>query len=476
MKARLIASTSLILLTLSACVVGPDYKRPDDAVPSQFKGADTGSWKEGLPTDYRPKGNWWTVFNDQALNRLQSRAAQANQQVQAAIARVDQARSAAKVARGEQLPKIASGSSFSRSQFSTNQVPNFGGITANQFRVPLDLSYEIDLWGRVRRSVESARADAEATLAAFHGVLLILHADVAQHYFSLRALDAELLTLADTVQLRKKQLELVVNKSKGGAGNELDVTRAETALASTEAEKAGLSQRRAELENALAILVGANPSTFSFPAASGGKGQDWKPTPPSIPSGLPSDLLERRPDVAEAERQLASANARIGVAKASFFPAVSLTGSGGSVSADFQDLFSWDSRAWSIGPSVSLPIFAGGRNLANYRRSKSGYQEAVARYRQSVLVAFGDVESSLAGIRYLAEQSAAIDRVVTSSSRGAELASQRYEAGVVSYLEVVDADREALQAQRARVQLTGLRLIASVQLVKALGGSWDPTH
>ena len=262
------------------------------------------------------------------------------------------------------------------------------------------------------------------------------------------------------------------SRFEAGIGNELDVSRAETELATTQAEAASLAKRRAELENALAVLVGENPSTFHFAAASGEDGTMWNPPPLEIPAGLPSDLLERRPDVAESERQLAAANARIGVAKAAFFPSLHLTGSGGYVSGDIDNLFNWDSRVWSIGPSLSLPIFAGGRNLASYRRSKSVYEESVANYRQRILVAFGDVENSLAGIRHLADQAAAQDRAVANARRAAELAGDRYRAGIVSYLEVVDANREVLQAERANAQLAGQRQIAAVQLIKALGGGW----
>jgi multidrug efflux system outer membrane protein len=253
----------------------------------------------------------------------------------------------------------------------------------------------------------------------------------------------------------------------------LDVARAETELATTEAETASLARRRAELENALAILLGENPATFRFAAASNAEAAPWNPAPPEIPAGLPADLLERRPDVAQAERQLAAANARIGMAKAAFFPVLHLTGSGGYVSADLENLFNWSGRVWSIGPSLSLPIFAGGRNLANYKHSKSAVEEAIARYRQQVLVAFGDVENSLAGIRHLADQAGAQDRAVANARRAAELATERYRAGIVSYLEVVDANRETLQAERGRAQLTGQRLAASVRLIKALGGGWS---
>jgi multidrug efflux system outer membrane protein len=386
---------------------------------------------------------------------------------------VEQSRAVARVARSEWLPTLNADPSWQRQRFSPNQVPSFGALTANTFSTPLDLSYEIDLWGRVRRGFESARADAQASLAVFHNVLLTLHSDVAQNYFALRALDAEIATVTATVDLRKEQVRLVRSRFEGGIGNELDVARAETELATTEAEAAALAKRRAELENALAVLVGENPATFRLAAAASGDAVKWNPAPPEIPAGLPADLLERRPDVAEAERQLAAANARIGVAKAAFFPSIHLTGSGGYVSGDIDNLFNWDSRVWSIGPSISLPIFAGGRNLANYKRSKSALEEAIARYRQQILVAFGDVENSLAGIRYLSDQAGAQDRAVANARRAASLATERYRAGIVSYLEVVDANREALQVERGRAQLAGQRLTASVQLIKALGGGWS---
>jgi outer membrane protein, multidrug efflux system len=388
------------------------------------------------------------------------------------MARVDQSRAVARVARADLLPNLNADPSARRERFSPNQEPSFGHLTATTYRAPLDLSYEIDLWGRVRRGFEGARDDAAAEVAAFQNFLLTLEADVAQNYFALRALDAEIATVASTVKLRQEQVRLVRSRFEGGIGNELDIARAETELATTEAEAAALARRRAELENAIAILVGGNPADFKLPALAE-VNADWHPAAPIVPSGLPGDLLERQPDVAEAERRLAAANARIGVAKAAFFPVLRLTGSGGYVSADIDNLFKWDSRVWSIGPSISLPILAGGRNRANYRRSKSAYQEALAQYRQQILVAFGDVENGLAAIHHLSTQAAAQDRAVSSARRAADLAGDRYQAGIVSYLEVVDADRGALQTERASAQLAGERLIATVQLIKALGGGWE---
>jgi len=472
------ATTITLLLVVGSLAagpltVGPDYKPPTNAAPDRYKAEDLGDWKQGSPLDHVPKGAWWEVFGDDSLNELERRATESNQDLMAAIARVDQARASARVARGELFPSLDANPSWKRERFSPNQVPSFGDITANTIRIPLDLSYEIDLWGRVRRGFESARADAQASVAALHNALLTLQGDVAQNYFLLRAIDAEISTMTRTVELRKEQVQLVRSRFEGGIGNELDVARAETELAGAEADAASLAKRRAELENAIAVLVGANPAAFRL---SSRDAVDWKPKTPVIPYGLPSDLLERRPDVAEAERQLASANARIGIAKAAFFPVLRLTGSGGYVSADIDNLFNWEGRIWSIGPSLSLPIFAGGRNRASLKRSRSVFEEAIAKYRQRILIAFGEVENSLAGLHHLSIQAAAQDRALASSRRAGELAGERYRAGIVSYLEVVDANRATLQTERASVQLTGQRLVATVQLVKALGGGWKEEH
>jgi multidrug efflux system outer membrane protein len=461
-------------LNAGPLTVGPDYHRPTNSVPDNYKATALGAWKEGRPLDNVPKGNWWEVFGEATLTRLESQAEAANQDLKAAVARVDQARATARVARSELMPTLTADPSFTRQRFSPNQEPSFGSITANSFSVPLDLSYELDLWGRVRRGFEGARADAAASLAAFYNVRLTLQAELAQDYFLLRALDAEIATVTGTVGLRREQVQLVRSRFEGGVGNELDMARAQTELATTEAEAASLGQRRVELENALAILVGANPSTFRMPPLELAN-TNWNPEPPGIPAGLPAELLERRPDVAQAERDLAGANARIGVAKAAFFPVVRLTASGGYLSGDVETLFNWDSRIWTIGPTVSLPLFAGGRNKANYRRAQAAYQEAIAKYRQQILVAFGDIENSLGGIHYLANEASAQARALGSARRAVELATDRYRAGLVSYLEVVDSSRDALQTERATAQLAGQRLVAAIQLIKALGGGWEET-
>ncbi|MDB6055087.1 MAG: transporter, hydrophobe/amphiphile efflux family [Verrucomicrobiales bacterium] len=463
----------LILALFSAnAAVGPDYQRPSTPTPESYKSLDsTNKWKEAKPLDDSSKGKWWEIFGDSQLNELEEQAFTGNQDLKAAVARVDQSRASARVARSQFFPNITLDPSFQRQKYSPNQIPSFGNVTANTLTAPVDLSYEIDLWGRIKRGFEGARAEAGATVAAWQNVLLTLQADIAQTYFSIRSADAEIATLSGTLGLRNEQLQLTRGRFEGGIGNELDIARAETEVALTEAESAAIAQRRAELENALAILLGANPSTFKL-APLETTGSHWSPKAPGIPAGLPSALLERRPDVSEAERQLAAANSRIGVAKAAFFPVLRLTGSAGYVSSDLDSLFSWDSKVWSIGPSLSLPIFAGGRNKANLARSRSAYEEAVAHYRQRVLVAFGEVENSLSGIKFLTLQAAAQDRAMASAQRAADLATQRYTSGIVNYLDVVDANRAALATRRAQAQLTGQQLNATVQLIKAIGGSW----
>ncbi|HEV2318435.1 MAG TPA: efflux transporter outer membrane subunit [Verrucomicrobiae bacterium] len=449
--------------------VGPDYKPLTNAVPSYYKSMEPGTWKEGRPLDDLPKGSWWGIFGDTNLNALEVQAFQANQELKGAFARLEQSRDVARVARGQFLPQVGLEPSFYRERYSPNEQPSFGPLTANTFSTPLDFSYELDLWGRVRRSFESSRADAQASLADYYNVLLTLQSDVAQNYFALRELDQEIGIVTGTISLRNEQVRFVRSRYEGGIGSELEIAQAETELATTEADAASLARRRDELENAIAILVGASPSDFHIPKNT----NDWEPEPPQVPAGLPGDLLERRPDVAQAERQLASANAKIGVAKAAFFPVVTLTGSAGYASADVSSLFNWESRTWTLGPGISLPIFAGGRNLSNYRRSRAAYEEAVAVYRQQVLVAFGDVEDGLADIKHLADQAVAQNNAVTSARRSADLADERYRSGIVSYIEVVDANRDALTAERAATQLTGQRLMATVQLIKALGGGFD---
>ncbi len=504
MKSSLIlATSSLILAATSVAAVGPDYHRPDAAVPAAYRDlpADLGSWKSAAPADGLARGAWWKIYGDDTLNDLEARALNANQDLRAAVARVDEARAATGLARSDYFPSVALSTGVDRARTSKttdNPLPN---SESTGYRGALGASWEIDLFGRIRRQNESARADAEASAAALESVQLALTADVAANYFSLRGLSTEITLVNNGVGLRRDVLKLINSRRSLGAATDFDVARAETELASTEAEAAALANRRSALQNALAVLVGEPASSFNLPQ----NGDEWRASsadksrpnssaerdnssralrssvqpsevgstvPPAVPSGLPSQLLERRPDVAAAERALASANARIGVAKAAFFPAISLTGGAGWASGDIDRLFNADSRIWSIGPSLYLPIFQGGRNKANLARSRAAYDEAVAIFRQRVLIAFREVQDALTATQLLAEQSTAQDRALASARHAGDLAQKRYDSGFVNLLEVIDAQRTVLSTERASAQLAAQRFNASVALIKSIGGTW----
>ncbi len=463
MKTSLILATwSLSLATVASATlaVGPDYHRPDVAAPV--------AWKAGAVTESLPRGDWWKLFNDAALDDLETRALTANQNLSAAAARVEQARAAAGIARSNYFPSIGARASVDRTRTSETTDNVFPVTETTLYRGALDASWEIDLFGRVRRLSETARAEAAASVADFENVRLALTAEVASSYFTLRALDHELSLVTDGVGLRRKSLELISSRRANGAATDFDIARAETELASTEAEAASLANRRAAIQNVLAVLLGVAAPTFELSTLN-----PQLSTPPAIPAGLPAELLERRPDIASAESHLAASNARIGVAKAAFFPAISLTGSFGSASGDIDQLFKTDSRLWAVGPSIYLPIFQGGRNRANLERSRAAYEESVALFRQRVLVAFREVQDALTATQLLADQSAAQDRAVAAARRAGALAQTRYDAGFVNYFEVIDAQRTVLAAERAATQLGAQRLVNSVGLIKALGGGWS---
>ncbi len=449
--------------------VGPDYVRPIVNAPGVYRDVpaeNSAPWKTAEPADALARGQWWQLFADPVLDGLETRALAANQDLQAASARVGEAAAAAGLARSAYWPQVGLNPYIVRERTSGTIDNLFPDPLTTTHSLPLVASWELDLFGRVRRLNESARAEAAASVATFESVRLSLTAELAVDYFSLRALDRERALLHDTVGLRQQELDLVSARLRNGAATELDVARAETELATTEAEFAALTVRRETLQNALAVLTGEPANSFSLAV------NQIEVVVPSVPAGLPSDLLERRPDIAAAERTLAAANARIGVAKAAFFPAISLTGSAGFASGDISQLFQADSRAWSIGPSLYLPIFQGGRNRANLERSRAAYDENVAVFRQSILVAFREVQDALTATRLLADQSAAQDRAAASARHAATLAQMRYDAGYVSYLEVIDAQRTSLANERAVAQLTAQRLNTSVALIKALGGGW----
>lgn len=455
--------------TLSARPKKSDYQKPQTTVSADYK--TSAVWRGMRPLETLPRGTWWSVFNDPALHRLELRATAESQQLRAAVARFDQARATARVARSNFFPSASLNPAAYHQRTSENQpspVP-LNGLRYEgwSFDVPLDLTYELDLWGRVRRQYESTVEQAYAEAAAAQNVLLGIQAEVAQNYFRLRAIDAELATLREAVDWRKQWVDVVQGRVKAGAGSDLELTQAQTEYAAARTETSALAAQRDQLENAIAILCGADPSGFTI--AAHGK---TLPAPPSIPAGLPTDLLERRPDISQAERLLIAANATLGVAERAWFPSIRLIASGGLLSGDASSLFESASTKWNIGPSVSLPLFSGGKNKANLERARAAHDEALALYRQSILTALGDVENQLSALHHLGEQATSQQQVLASATKGADLAKVRYDAGSGAYLEVIDASRNALSAKRGTHQVAGQRLIATVALIKALGGGW----
>lgn len=456
----------LLLTGLGSCTVGPDYTKPDttDITPATWR------WQPGAPRDEAPKGEWWKVFHDSELNRLEALAIADNQNLRAAYARIQQSRANARAAATDWFPNLELNSRNKRERTSAHlptPVPvKIPSAQINTFSQALDLSYELDLWGKVRRSFESARAQSESSAADFNNVLLTLTGDVAATYFQLRALDADLASLRRTIALREKGLALIQQRFTAGTIQETDVARSKTEVATAKAELADIKRQRQEASDNLSLLCGVPATSFKLAE------RPLHGSPPTIPAGLPASILERRPDVAAAERIVASRNADIGVATAAYFPAISLTGQGGYLSKDTGSLFSADSRVWSIGPSLSLPVTGFALIKANVRKKREAREEAIANYRQAVLTALKDVETTLAQTRYRAEQSAAQNEALAAASQAADLTRARYDSGTVGYLEFLDAERTRLQTERQANSVTAQRFIATVKLIKAMGGGW----
>ncbi len=456
----------VLLMGLAACTVGPDYKIPEttDITPATWR------WQASSPRDDSPKGDWWKIFHDSELNRLQALALADNQNVRAAYARIMQSRANARAAATDWFPNITANSRDKRERTSAHlptPVPvKIPSAQIDTFSQTLDLSYEIDLWGKVRRSFESARAQAESSAADYNNILLTLSGDVAATYFQLRALDSDLASLRRTIALREKSLGLIQQRFTAGTIQETDVLRSRTEVATAKAELADIKRQRQEASDNLSLLCGVPATNFKVAE------RPLHGTPPVIPAGVPASVLERRPDVASAERIVAARNADIGVATAAYFPAISLTAQGGYLSKDTGTLFNADSRVWSIGPSVSLPITGFALIRTNVRRKREAREEAIATYRQAVLSALKDVETTLAQTRYRGEQAAAQNEALAAAAQAADLTRARYDSGAAGYLEFLDAERTRLQTERQANQVTAQRFIATVRLVKAMGGGW----
>jgi multidrug efflux system outer membrane protein len=458
------------VLLLAGCAVGPDYKRPSPApTPAAWKAGSP--WKEGQPRDAEIKQSFWEIFDDPILSGLEQEATTNSPDVAAAFERVEEARAVARITRADLFPNASFDPNANRTHYSPGRTAQPGSValpyTGNQFTMPVDVSYEVDLWGRVRRSFQAAREQAQSSAADYQSVLLAVQAEVAQNYFLIRSTDLYQRLLARTVDLREKNLTLVQSLHRGGADSAVDVAEAETELASAQSDLVGLRLQRAQLENALAVLCGQTSSSFSLAETTNAY------APPAIPVGLPADLLERRPDVAAAERSMAAASEGIGIAKAAYFPSIQLTGSAGTESVDLKDVFNWENRIWSLGPNISLPLFEGGRIRAEVQRARAAYAEAVANYRSQVLVAFHEVEDGLVGLNLLQEQYTAEMRAEDGAQKVADLSRLRYKEGLASYFEVVIADRTELESELAADELNGQSLVTTIQLIKALGGGWN---
>ena len=465
------------LATFAGCSVGPDYVRPEAVpqMPESFAGASD-VWKPAVPADATPRGAWWELFGDPELDRLEAEAAEGSQRLKAATARFAQARASADVARSGLYPRIGVGAAATRQHDSAERPLNTTGEAAGKsftypnFVVPFDLSWEPDLWGRVRRQVEAASAREEAEAADGESVRLALTAEVAADYFALRALDAERRFLLASVAGYERGLELARSRRAAGLVPDLDVAQAETALRTAEALLPPNALARSRFEHALAVLTGRAAPLFHVPEGS------LAGEPPLVPAGLPSELLERRPDVAAAERRMAAANASVGLAQAAFYPSLRLGAVGGTQSIESGTLFSAPSRFWALGASLTAPLFQGGQLRANLRVSQAAWDEAVARYREVVLVAFAEVEDNLAAQRLLADEHERLAVAAAAARRQADIARSRYEHGLASYLPVVTAETLLFERERAVVRSRGQRAAAAVALVKSLGGAIPPTE
>lgn len=468
---RWVPSLLASLLLLTGCVVGPRYSKPATPTPPGYKEVPP-DWKAAQPNDQIARGKWWEIFQDPQLNALEEQVNVSNQNLKAAEAQFRQARALVRFNRAAYYPTVTAGASAAREHVSQHRplVSNLTQTNATDLVIPFDVSYEADVFGRVRHTVEAARSSAQASAADLESVSLSLHAELALDYFMMRTLDAEEQLLNSNVTSFEKALELTQNRYRGGVASAVDVAQAQTQLENTRTQAIDVLIQRAQNEHAIAALTGQPASTFSIPQAA------WNTPPPAVPPGLPSELLERRPDIAAAERRLAAANAEVGVARAAYFPVFSLTGSGGFESTSISTLIQGPSGFLSAGASAVVTAFDVGRRRAVSEQARAAYDESEANYRQTVLTALQEVEDNLATLRILNDEAKAQEAAVAAAEHSLELSTNRYKGGVVSYLEVTTAQSTALADERAAVDILRRRMTASVSLIKALGGGWSSAN
>ena len=469
----------ILVLLLAGCTVGPKYVKPavpttstyKEEVPASFKGAD--QWQPARPADQTSRGNWWEIFGDPELNKLEEQIAGSNQTLKVAEARFREARAAIRFNRAAQFPAISTSPSASyvkSSDYSPNFPSKIQQSSKGDFVLPFDLSYELDLWGRVRRSVAAAREEAQATAADYETAKLSLEAELALNYFELRSADAQKQLLDDTVKAYTDNVQLTLNRFKGGVAPRADVAQAQTQLDTTNVQDTDVTVQRAQFEHAIAILIGRPPADFSLAAA------PLNNQPPSTPIGLPSELLQRRPDIAAAERRVAEANQQIGIARAAYFPTVTLGGTAGLAGAQASNWFGWPSGFWAVGPALAQTLFDAGRRRATSESARANYDAAVATYRQTSLSAFQEVEDNVAALRILEDETQQQQQAVASAQESLQLFTNRYKGGVDTYLQVITAQTIELANERNAIDILRRRLDASVLLIKALGGGWNASN
>ena len=466
----------LLIVALESCTVGPKYARPSAPTPAAYKeqppasyqGAD--QWQPANPADQASRGKWWEIFGDAELNGLEVQIATSNQDLKVFEARFREARAAIRFNRAAQFPTISTSPSASYVK-ATDFPPDFPSkvveVSQGDFELPIDLSYELDLWGRVRRAVAAAREEAQATAGDYESAKLSLEAELAMDYFELRSADAQKQLLDDTVKAYTDNVQLTTHRFKGGVAPRSDVAQAQTLLDTTRVQDTDVTVQRAQFEHAIAVLIGKPPAEFSLAAV------PLKTQPPVIPTGLPSELLQRRPDIAAAERRMAEANQQIGIAKAAYFPTVTLDATAGFAGTRGSNWFTWPAGYWALGPTIAETLFDAGRRRATSESARANYDGTVATYRQTSLTAFQEVEDNLAALRILENETQQQDQAIASSKDSLHIFTNRYKGGVDTYLQVITAETIELANERNAIDILRRRMDASVLLVKALGGAWD---
>lgn len=469
-------AAGLTTLLLASCTVGPKYSKPSvpaapaytEQPPSSFK--ETAGWKMAQPGDAQIRGKWWELFGDPQLNALEEQVAPANQTLKISEANFRQARAQIKLNRSNLYPTIGVNPQITANRISGNSPTGLAGYQYGDFALPVNVSYDVDFWGRIRRTIANAREQFQASAADLENVKLELQTEVAVDYFEARSADAQKQLLDDTTMAYRKALQLTENRYNGGVASKVEVAQAQTQLDQTQAQEIDAGVARAQFEHAIGVLIGKPPEEFKLGIMS------LKEGPPGIPAGLPSQLLERRPDIASAERQVAAANEQIGIARAAFFPDLLITAVGGFQGSSIVDWLTWPSRYWAVGPQIAETVFDFGRRRAQVEAAQAGYDAQVANYRQTALTAFQEVEDNLSSLRILEQESAKQHEATTAAESSLQLSLNRYKGGLVTYLEVVTAQSTALTNERTEVDLMRRRMDASVQLIKALGGGWDVSN